>query len=307
MPANALQNGDFKPCSHAFPCPCQLPAFGAFYARMKNLPRRPWPVWIGLLILGLASGVAGRAQAPLSADDIVQRAVQRAESPAAREARPPYRYTKHTVTDELDARGRLKDRHEKLYEVRVESGLSRLKLVQINGQSLSAEEQKKQDAQDLAARQKMTDARPGKKGDERENFLTAELVAKYKFKLIRELPLNGRDTYELAFEPASANLPANHLTDRFLNQLAGTVWIDTQEFEIARAEVHLQGEVALWGGMIGTLTQCNYTLERVRQPDGAWFNGLSRGFFEGRKLLEPMLIRTRSESTGFQRLDLAFK
>jgi hypothetical protein len=273
---------------------------------MKNLPHRPWPVWIGLLVLGLSSALAGHAQT-LSADDIIQKAVQRAQSPETRDARPPYRYTKHTITDELDAKGRLKDRREKLYEVRVESGLSRLKLVQVNGQSLSAEEQKKQDAKDLAARQKMTDNKPGKKGDERENFLTPELVAKYKFKLLRELPINGRDTYELAFEPASANLPENHLTDRFLNQVAGTVWIDAQEFEIARAEIHLQGEVTLWGGMVGTLTQCSYTLTRVRQPDGTWFNGLSRGFFQGRKLLEPMLIRTRSESTDFRRLDLALK
>ncbi len=264
------------------------------------------PVWIGLLVCGLSCVLAARAQSPLCADDIVQRAVQRAESPAAREARPPYRYTKHTVTDELDSQGRLKDRREKLYDVRVESGLSWLKLVQLNGQSLSADEQKKQDAQDLAARQKMTDAKPGKKGDERENFLTAELVAKYKFKLIREVQLNGRDTYELAFEPLPS-LAVNHLTDRFLNQLAGTVWIDAQEFEIARAEIHLQAEVALWGGMVGTLTQCSYTLTRVRQPDGTWFNGLSHGFFQGRKLLEPMLIRTRSEATDFQRLDLAVR
>ena len=273
---------------------------------MKNLRRSPVPVWIGLLVLGLSSGLAAPAQTPFSADDIMQKAVQRAESPEAREARPPYRYTKHTVTDELDSQGRLKDRREKLYEVRVESGRSELKLVQLNGQSLSAEEQKKQDARDLAARQKMTDAKPGNKGDERENFLTADLVTKYKFKLIRELTLNGRDTYELAFEPLP-NLPANHLTDRFLNQLAGTVWIDAREFEIARAEINLQGEVTLWGGMVGTLTQCSYTLSRVRQPDGTWFNGFSRGYFEGRKLLEPMLIRTRSESTDFQRLDLAFK
>jgi hypothetical protein len=272
---------------------------------MNNLPRRPLSVWIGLLVLAFLAGSESRAQTSLSADDIMARAVERAESPAARAGRPDYRYTRHTVTDELDAQGRLKERREKLYEVRVQSGLSRLKLVQLNGQSLSTEEQKKQDAQDLAARQKMTDAKPGQKGDERENFLTSDLVAKYKFKLLREVSVNGRAAYELAFEPANPSLPANHLTDRFLNQIAGTVWIDAQEFEIARAEVHLLGEVDLWGGMIGTLTQCSYTLERVRQPDGAWFNGLSRGFFEGRKLLEPMLIRTRSEATDFQRLDLA--
>jgi hypothetical protein len=273
---------------------------------MKNLPQSRVVVWIGLLGLAFLPALVSRAQTPLSADDVVQKAVQRAQSADVRDARPAYKYVKHTVTEELDSQGRLKVRREKLYDVRVESGLSRLRLVRLNGQELSGDEQKKQDAQDQAQREKMTDAKAGKKGDERENFLTADLVARYKFQLVRRVQINGRDTYELAFQPAGSNLPVSHVVDRFLNQVAGTVWIDAQEFEIARAEIHLQGEVTLWGGVIGTLTQCSYTLERVRQPDGAWFNGLSHGFFEGRKLLEPMLIRTRSESTDFQRLDLAF-
>jgi hypothetical protein len=205
----------------------------------------------------------------------------------------------------MDAKGRLKDRQEKLYDVTVEAGLSQLRLVQLNGQDLSAAQRKKEDERELAERQKMTDAKPGQKGDERENFLTADLVAKYKFTLRGQKPLDGRAAYELQFEPKATNLPIHKLTDRFLNQVAGTVWIDAEDFEIVRAEIHLQGEVTLWGGMIGTLTQCNYTLGRTRLPDGTWFNSFSHGYFEGRKLLEPMLIRTRSQSTDFRRRDLA--
>lgn len=260
----------------------------------------------GLLCLGLWYGGTVRARSAETADEIMQKAVERAQSPVNHEARPAYLYTKHTVFEESDIQGRLKEKREKLYEVRVESGMSRLKLIQLNGKDLAPAEQKKQDAEDQTQREKMSDNHAGKKGDERENFLTADLVSKYKFTLLREKTLNGRDTYELAFEPRTG-LPMSHLTDRFLNQVAGTVWIDAQEYEIARAEIHLQGEVALWGGMVGNLTQCSYTLERVREPDGVWFNGASRGFFEGRKLLEPMLIRTRSEATDFRPLGLAFK
>jgi hypothetical protein len=275
---------------------------------MKLVSYCPLPVLIGLFLAGLSvPAVHAQTNSNLSADDIIARAVERAQSPANHALRPPYRYAKHTVFEELDSQGRLKERREKLYDVRVESGLTRLKLVELNGEPLSATEQQKRDAEDLAQRQKMTDSSSAKKSDERENFLTADLVARYKFTLLHERMLDGRDTYEIAFEPRSAKLPINHLTDRFLNQVAGTVWIDAAEFEIARAEIHLQGEVTLWGGMVGTLTQCSYTLKRVREPDGVWFNGDSHGFFAGRRLLEPMMIRTRSDSTGFQKLDLAFK
>ena len=264
------------------------------------------PAWSGLLALALLPALAARAQAGLSAEAIMQRAVQRAESSASREGRPEYRYEKHTVTEQMDSKGRLKDRQEKLYEVKVEAGLSQLKLVKVNGKELSPEELKKQDEQEREARQKMTDSQPGKKGDERENFLTAEMVSKYQFTLVDKVTLNGRMAYHLSFAP-KPGLTVNKLTDRFLNQMAGTVWIDAEDFEIARAEIHLLGEVTLWGGIVGTLRECDYTMERTRMPDGAWFNSFSHGYFEGRKLLEPMLIRTRSQSTDFRRVDLALK
>lgn len=256
--------------------------------------------------LGTTMGMA-QTNASLSADDIMRRAVARAESPDSRTARPDYLYRKMTVTEEYDSKGKLKDRQEKAYDVTVEGGLSELKLVKVNGQELSPSERKKEDEKESAERKKMTDAKPGEKGDERENFLTAELVSKYRFKLLGTKVLDGRPAYELAFEPASKSLPVNKLTDRFLNQLAGTVWIDAQEYEIARVQIHLQGEVTLWGGIIGTLTDCDYTLARTRLDDGVWFNSFSHGYFEGRKLLEDVAIRTHSQSTDFRRRDLALR
>ncbi|HZQ45502.1 MAG TPA: hypothetical protein VFC07_00700 [Verrucomicrobiae bacterium] len=253
------------------------------------------------------SGLAAVDPAALSADQIIQKAVERSELSATRAGHPDYRYTKRTVTEELDAKGRLKEHKEKLYEVLVESGLSYLKLLQVNGQILSTAESKKQEAKDGAERQKLTEGKLGQKGDDRENFLTADLVERYKFTLIGEKPLNGRNAYLLSFEPKRSDLPVRKMADRFLNQIAGTVWVDAEEFEVGRMEVHLNAEVALWGGIIGTLRQGNFTLERTRLQDGAWFTSFSHGLFEGRKLLEPMVVRTRSQSTNFRRISLAAK
>jgi hypothetical protein len=252
----------------------------------------------------LALPTAAKAQTAPSADDLIQKAVRRAES---HQALPNYLYNKHTVTEELDAQGKVKNRTEKLYEVLVESGFSYLKLTQLNGKDQSPAQLKKQEERELAQRQQATGANAAQRGDERENFLTADLVDKYKFTLAGRTNLNGREVYALTFEPKSTSLPVHNLTDRFLNHIAGKFWIDAKEFEIARLELHLQSEVELWDGLIGTLRQGSYTLERTRLPDGAWFSQSSHGAFEGRKLAMPMLIRTRSESTNFRRQDLASK
>ncbi len=263
-------------------------------------------VLAGLLVAG---GLClARAELPpttLTGDEIMRRAAARAELSVNSSNRPNYEYHKHTVTEELDRKGRLKEHKEKLYDVEVRAGLSALSLVQVNGQPLPPAELKKQQERDAAERAKLVDAKPGQKGDNRENFLTAELVAKYKFTLVEQKMVKNRLTYVISFEPKSANLPIKSVTDRFVNHLAGTVWVDAEEFEIARADLHLQNEIELWGGIIGTLRRCDFSLLRIRLPDGVWFNSFSHGIFEGRKLLEPMMIKTMSESTDFHRLALA--
>ncbi len=257
--------------------------------------------WAGFFI-AMAPLPLNAAAAPLSPEQIVAKAVERSAAVNKLHARPNYLYDKHTVREDLDRKGALKERTEKRYEVTVDSGMSYLKLIQVNGETLSAAEQKKQNEREIEERRKMTDAKPGQKGDERENFLTTELVSRYQFTLLGEKTINGRNAYVLSFQPKSGELPNHKLTDRFLNQIAGKVWVDAGDFEIARAELHLQSEVALWGGLIGTLRECNYTLERTRLDDGSWFNHFSHGYFEGRKLFEPMAIRTRSESQNFRRV-----
>jgi hypothetical protein len=262
-----------------------------------------------MLLAGLfvAFGVSGATTMTpaLTPEEIMAKAVTRAESiTTAREARPDYFYTKKTITEDLDSKGHVKERKERLYEVSVAAGLSYLKLLQLNGQNLITAELKKQAEHEAAERQKLSDAKPGQKGDDRENFLTAELVQKFNFSLSGQQVINGRNAYVLTFVPKSG-LGVKRLTDRFVNQMAGTAWIDAEDFEIARAEIHLKAEVSLWGGMVGTLRHCRFTLERTRLADGSWFNSYSHGIFEGRKLLEPMLIRTHSESTNFRPASLA--
>jgi hypothetical protein len=99
------------------------------------------------------------------------------------------------------------------------------------------------------------------------------------------------------------------MADRLLNQLAGRVWIDEQEFEIARAELGSQAKITLGGVMevLGSLKRFNFVLERIRLQDGIWFNRLANGDFEGRKLLDNTHFKTRSETSDFRRISATEK
>lgn len=240
-----------------------------------------------------------RAADALTASAIIQKAVERGQQDQEGSV-PDFIYRKLTVTEELDAAGKVKEHREKLYEISYRDGLSHARLLQVNGHAPSEADLKQQSDNEMNVRQLTGEKKS--KGDNRETFLTAELVARFDFTLVGTTNINGRAAYQVAFQPRNPQLPVRHLVDRLLNQLSGTIWIDTAEFEVARADVSLRSEVNLLGGIIGSLKKLSYTLERTRVADGVWFSTLSNGDFLGRKLLDSTHIKTKSQSIHFHKL-----
>jgi hypothetical protein len=246
-----------------------------------------------------AFGATGPSTA-LTADQIMKKTIDRAETIRTANKHVDYSYTKFSVTEEFDGKGKLTDKKEKVLQY--EAGYGRLSALKLNGRAISGAEFRKQDEAAIHARQEVTDSKSNRRDDNWEKYLTRELVAKYSFKLVGHENVNGRAAFVVAFEPARENLPVDHFIDRLTNRLGGKVWIDEEDFEIARAQIALRSEVNLWRGVLGNLRKCNFTVERSRVDDNIWFNTLTNGEFEGRKLLEPTHVRTRSESTNFKKI-----
>jgi len=205
-----------------------------------------------------------------------------------------------TVMEELDSSGKVKERKEKVYQVNFRNGATFAKLVEVNGHAPAEADLKKQAENESKARQ-MTESKASK-GDNHENFLTPDIVARFDFTLASQTNINGRAAYQIAFQPKNPAPPSHHMVDRLLDRITGAVWIDAEEFEIARAELRLGSEVNLLGGVVGSLKKLVYSMSRTRVGDGLWFNTSSVGDFEGRKLIEAMRIKTTSQSINFRPL-----
>jgi hypothetical protein len=264
-------------------------------------------VWLGLSVLLVFGGMgpgfsSSQAAAPLSANEVIRKAVAHAQQAETRTGLPAYSYSKVTVTEELDSTGKVKERKERMYQVWFRDGATYVKLLKVNGRTPATADMKLQ-ADNESSLRLLVGGSKGANGDRRENCLTPELVAHYDFTLVGETPLNGRRAYRLAFQPKAPALPTHHIIDRFLNRISGTIWIDAEEFEIARAELRLGSEVDLLGGVVGCLKKLAYTLTRTRVADGLWLNTYSSGDFEGRKLLDSLRIKTKSQSVGFRPLE----
>ena len=236
--------------------------------------------------------------APLSADEIVQKAVTRAQQVQAAAGQTAYSYTKATLVEQRDSAGKLKERKEKLYQIFFQGGRTHVKLLAVNGHAPSAADLKTQSDNAASVRQLLGGAKDSNSANQ-DNFLTPELAARFDFTLLRTETLNGRNAYEVSFQPKNPEPPQQRLVDRVLDRLSGTLWIDADEFEVARAQVQLRSEVELLGGVIGCLKKLAYCVTRTRVADGVWLNTIAVGDFKGRKLLESLWIKTTSETSNF--------
>ena len=254
-------------------------------------------VW-GVVVLSLAVPLFCQGATALTAEEIMQKTVSKAD--AANNPRENYVYNKIAITEELDAKGKVTERKEKL--IRIKSGKGLVVQIMINGKPMPPEELKREQAQVQAEDQRMNDSRVARRNDNWERLLTTDLISRYAFTLAGEQRLNDRPAYMLTFRPKSGKLPVRETSDRFINNLCGTIWVDVEDFEIAKADLRLQSEVTLWGGLLGALRKFDYKVERLRLDDGVWFNWRSRGDFAGRKFLDNMSVRTRVECNGFEKV-----
>jgi hypothetical protein len=260
----------------------------------------PKPIAVALYICACGMAVAAPRTIPaeLTAEQIVQRAVLRAQRVHTLNSQTNYCYQKTSTVEELDGKGKVKSRKEKLLEF--QSGLGTLKELKINGEALSQRELQKQETQATADREQVSKGHASRRDDNWGKYLTKELTGRFAFELVGQENVAGRPAYVLSFEPKSDKLPVKQVTDRLINRLAGKVWVDKGEFEIAKAEIGLLDEVTMWGGVLGALKKFAFDVERTRVDD-VWFNRVSNFEMEGRKLFDSTRIRIKSESQNFRR------
>jgi hypothetical protein len=254
---------------------------------------------IGLLFNSFASTLSA-VPADLTADQVITHAVAQAQANQRTRANRDYTYRKVSTTEVLDGHGEVKDRKEKIFVI--QAGKASLQQMKFNGELASAEALKKEERWTSDARQEVTESK-NSRDENWEKFLTEDLTARYVFKLAGIEPVNGRAAYVITFMPRSDDLPVRKMADRVLNRLAGKIWIDKEESEIARAHVSLQSPATLGGllKVVGALKRFDYTVERLRIAENVWFNRTSRGNFESRKFWDSTHTRTSTEATGFQK------
>ena len=211
-----------------------------------------------------------------------------------------YTYSRVSVVEDINDKGKVEERKEKSYLMIPIAGALYQRLIQANGKPLSEKERKQEEEKERKFRQRLTQSQPARMSDKQRIVLGRELVSRFQFTLEGRETVEGRPAYVLAFA-SKAGTAEKKVDDRVMNRLAGKLWIDAQEFEMAKIEFRLTEKVSIgWGGILASLQKFAFTLTRTRVAEGVWFNRLFSGDIEGRKILGTMRLKIQDEASDFK-------
>jgi len=254
---------------------------------------------IGWVCAAIFFAVAAPAQPLPDARSLLERMKARMELVYNDSKTNRFSYTRTNVLEELDAKDQIRKRSVKTYHVLLVQGLPKARTIAVDGRALSKSEQRVHHAEEQRLQRTIAqDKSPD--WDKPKPWLTDDLLARFKFKVVARTNLENRVVLMMSFAPCD-DAPSRNMVDRIINRISGVLFVDEEEAEIARLNLVINEPVKFWGGILGQLDRFEWTLQRRRSAMGVWFNQLSTGFIQIRKVLATTRFRFNEESFGFAR------
>lgn len=234
-----------------------------------------------------------------SAQSVMERVMERAKADDKNEAETKYSFEKQTITQELDAWGKVTKTTRKTFSVFPIDGEPYLRLIKIQDRNLTAKELEDEDRKEEQFRRKMGARNAVAGTNTNGNWLDKSVVDRFVFDVKGREMVADRSAFVLSFHPKPGQ-PEKTAGDKILDRLGGELWVDEKDWEIARLKVGLSKELSLgWFGMIGSLKELEIDLEQIRVADGAWLARKQTVLLAGRKVFSSMRFRTIEECSKF--------
>jgi hypothetical protein len=188
-------------------------------------------------------------------------------------ARKNYIFHRRDEQQDADESGKVKKTTVTEYEVFFVGPWQIERLLAKNGKPLTESEKKKEDdnvaKQEKKARERIQREESGEE-PEKDTFTPAKFLAADRFFNLRRDTLNGHEVYAFDFEPRADFKPHN-LTEKVLQSLGGTLWIDEQAKQPVRLEAHLLDGMKLMGGVVGSVKKgATIVFEEQKVNDEVW-------------------------------------
>jgi hypothetical protein len=195
-----------------------------------------------------------------------------------------YTYTETITSREIDSNGQMRSKETETYELTFYKGKRIRRMVAKDGKPLSAkdeaEEQKriekrireieKHEAEKAKQAGKEPDFDHADTGDRNQRLTIADVLRASKLTNPRHEQFRGRDVIVFDFEPLPGYKPQKNY-EKVFGKMAGAIWIDPTDKQVARAEARLIEAYKIGGGMLASLKEgANFVIEQERVNQEIW-------------------------------------
>lgn len=189
------------------------------------------------------------------------------------ERRKNYIFHRRDEEQDADESGKVKKTTVREYEVYFVGPWQIERLEAKDGKALDDSENKKQDKevakQEKDARERIQKTEHGDP-PEKDELTPAKFLAADRFFNLRRDTLNGHEVYAFDFEPRPDFKP-HSLSDKILQALGGTLWVDEQAKQPVRLEAHLLSGLKLAAGIVGSVKPgATVIFEETKINDEVW-------------------------------------
>jgi hypothetical protein len=211
-----------------------------------------------------------------------------------------YTYDRLAVREELDERGRIKERHVRRYEVYFVKGRPVRRLVEEDGRPLRPDRQAREDRK---ARELAESVRGGRSVSERPGMRLSAILARYDFRAKGRETIAGRPAIVLEFRPRPGARDLDR--DRLLRRVQGRIWVDEAEQEVVRAEMSNLAPLRFGWGLGASIASLATRIEFRKVDDAVWLPAEDETLASGRMLLfKKFRTRIRHTYTGYRQFTI---
>jgi hypothetical protein len=222
------------------------------------------------------------------------------------ELRENYTFHEITLTDELDPNGAVKGTGSEERDVFFVNGYRIARLIKKNGKELTEGERKSEQERVTKLIEKDMKEPPGHSFNRRgENASVGQILPIMKISNPRRVQLNGRST--LAFDfVGDPHTKAHGLAENAARRIAGTVWIDETDREVARLEARFDDTFRIGGGFLASIHKgTSLVFEQSRLGQELWMPTASEIHLTARELLvKGVRQNIHVKDSDFRRFDI---
>ncbi len=217
-------------------------------------------------------------------------------------------YTFHEIvrTETLDGSDKVKETKVEESEIFFVNGRRIIRLLKRDGSELNAKEQ----AKELERVKKEIDgsmkaprgANRGRGGGQAR--IVSQILAVAKTSNPRRISFRGRDTlmFDFAGDPTAK---ASGMDQNAAKKLAGTIWIDEADRQVAHLEVHFYDNFRVGGGLLASVQKgTSINVDQAPLGDGLWMQTASEDHLAARVVIKNLRMNLHIQDFDFKKFDI---